>query len=185
MSRADPTAVLREEHRRILAIVAVLERALAEGPERGLDWQRIEACVRFLRLYADACHHAKEEVELFPALEEEGIPRDSGPVAALIEEHREGRRLLADMGAALAPARAGDAGALGRLLRAGRAYAGLIRDHIAKEDEGVFEMADRILPSSACARLCAAMDRADAGIFEGCSKARLVAIAEEILEMGG
>lgn len=184
MPHPDVTAVLREEHRRILEIVAVLERALDASVDEALAFERIDRCVRFLRLYADACHHGKEEDELFPVLAEQGIPLDTGPVAALIEEHREGRRLLAILRDALPYARAGGARDRERLVEAGRDYIDLIRSHIEKEDEGVFQMADLIVPAPACARLCAAYERAGSVLFEGCTKARLEELAAEILAPG-
>ena len=67
------TQRLREEHVWILRVADVLER-LVEASEAGaaMDFEAVEDCVTFVRLFADACHHGKEEDLLFPALEERG-----------------------------------------------------------------------------------------------------------------
>lgn len=99
MSGKDtPTRILRDQHRKILLIADILEAILSQDPESGgPDYEALEDCVRFIRLYADALHHGKEEELLFPELEAVGMPRDGGPIAVMLHEHREGRALVAAM----------------------------------------------------------------------------------------
>lgn len=111
-------------------------------------------------------------------LEEYGMPRDSGPIAVMLYEHRLGREHVAGMQAALPGSRAGEAGAWASLLREGRSYIDLIRGHILKEDHVLFEMADRIVGGERRARLCAAYDGTCHHAFEGCTKAQLEALGE-------
>jgi hemerythrin-like domain-containing protein len=181
MTQADPTAILREEHRRILDVTGALERQLDPARTETADPVQLGRCVRFLRLFADACHHGKEEDILFPTLEDHGLPRDSGPIAVMLAEHREGRRLVEIMANALPELSAGDEDAMERFTRAGHDYADLIRGHIGKEDGVLFDMADRIIEAPACARLCEAYERTCTSKFEGCSKAELEALGREIL----
>jgi hemerythrin-like domain-containing protein len=47
--------------------------------------------VDFVRNFADRCHHAKEEENLFPRMEARGVPRDGGPIGVMLFEHEEGR----------------------------------------------------------------------------------------------
>lgn len=173
-----PTRVLRDEHRLILAVSGALE-ALLEAAT--LDHVAIERCIRFVRLFADACHHGKEEGLLFPALEECGLPRESGPIAVMLHEHRRGREHVAAMVQALPGSRAGQADDQARLVHAGRAYVDLIRNHIFKEDKVLFEMADQLVAGPLRAGLCAAYDGTCDHSFEGCTKAQLEALAKEIL----
>jgi len=175
-----PTQVLRDEHRSILRVSDVLEWLLAEAVER-LDYDRIEKCVSFVRLFADACHHGKEEDLLFPALEEQGMSRDHGPIAVMLHEHRIGRAHAATMAEALEPARAGDVEARTRLVAAGRDYIDLIRHHILKEDNVLFDMADDMVEGPACARLCAAYDGTCDHHFDGQTKDDLEALGREIV----
>ena len=191
MSSPETTAVLREEHQRILAVVDVLEDLFAaehketrDGSTATLDLDTIEKCVRFFRLFADACHHGKEEDLLFPELESRGMPHDTGPIAVMLYEHRVGRQHVAAMAASLEGARAGDPEQRARLLAAGRGYIDLIRGHILKEDNVLFEMADQMVDPPACMALCAAYAKVEGRQFEGCSKVQLEALAEEITGLG-
>lgn len=182
MSSSQTTAVLRAEHQRILQVVSVLERQLDVRPDP-LDLDTVGKCVRFLRLFADACHHGKEEDLLFPELQSQGMPRDSGPIAVMLHEHRLGREFVGVMADALDSARNGDDRATSRLVNAGRGYIDLIRGHIMKEDHVLFNMADQMVDAPACRRLCAAYEAVCASKFEGCTKAQLEALADDILEM--
>ncbi len=181
MNRHRTTAVLRQEHRRILEVVGALERLLGVRPQP-LDLGAIDKCVRFFRLFADACHHGKEEDLLFPELEARGMPRDSGPIAVMLHEHRLGRELVSTMADAMDGAGRDDDSSTRRLVTAGRDYIDLMRGHIMKEDGVLFEMADRMVDAQACQRLCAAYDTVCASTFDGCSKAQLEALADDILQ---
>lgn len=180
MTESHPTQVLRDEHQWILAVAAALDRLLGAPPE-ALDFDAVEKCVTFIRLFADACHHGKEEDLLFPTLEAHGLPRDSGPIAVMLHEHRLGREATAAMRAALPAAREGDGDARTRLIHAGRGYVDLIRGHIGKEDNVLFHMADQMVVGQARVRLCAAYDGTCHHDFEGCTKAQLEELGREIL----
>ena len=136
-----PTQVLQEEHRVILRALDVLETAttrLAAGASIPEGWWG-DLC-RWLRAFADRTHHAKEEQALFPAMVKAGVPSAAGgPIAVMLEEHAEGRALVQAMEAA-GPT-AGTAPA--------REYVELLRQHIAKENEVVFPLADAVLEEPA------------------------------------
>jgi len=175
-----PTQVLRDEHQWILAVAETLSSLLAEPVDR-LDYDRIDKCIDFIRLFADACHHGKEEDHLFTALVEQGMPSERGPIAVMLHEHRMGREKVAAMVAAMPGAREGSSSDRGHLIRAGLGYVDLIRDHILKEDNVLFQMADQTLVGPACAQLCAAYDGTCDHTFEGRTKAELEALGREIL----
>jgi hemerythrin-like domain-containing protein len=184
MSETHPTEVLRDEHRWILGVAEALEGLLGARPER-LDHDRVAECIRFIRLFADACHHGKEEDLLFPALEACGMSREAGPIAVMLHEHRLGREHVAAMSRALAGSREGDPADRARLLHAGRAYIDLIRHHILKEDHVLFEMADQMVEGETRRGLCEAYDGTCAHTFDGCTKAQLEALGREILSWRG
>jgi hemerythrin-like domain-containing protein len=183
MSETHPTQLLRQEHQQILQVAGVLEGLLDQEPVN-IDYELVEKCIRFIQLFADACHHGKEEGLLFPALEDKGLPRDSGPIAVMLHEHRLGRQFTSTMAQSIGAARTGDPAALGRLTRAGRDYVALIRQHILKEDNVLFNMADQLVRGPHCAGLCAAYDEVDGQGFEGCSRAQLEELGREICERG-
>lgn len=179
----DQTATtrLREEHAWILRVADVLERLVDRSEaEDETDFDAFADCVTFIRLFADACHHGKEEGLLFPELEARGMPRETGPIAVMLEEHRMGRAYARNMDEVLPAARDGDGGALRILRGAARDYVNLIRGHILKEDNVLFEMADQMVEGPACRALCGAYEEVCARHFEGHTRARLEALAEEL-----
>jgi hemerythrin-like domain-containing protein len=135
-----PTAVLREEHQLILRVLDVLQVLLEKGDAGEWDFDAWQECVEFFRLFADACHHGKEEDLLFPELESRGMPREGGPIAVMLFEHKQGRGFVARMVKALEDARGGEVEPLKRLEHAARAYLELLRAHIHKEDNVLFKL---------------------------------------------
>lgn len=183
MPDVHPTRVLRDEHEWILKVAGALDGLLDSGPEP-CDFDRVASCIRFIRLFADACHHGKEEDLLFPELVGQGMSRESGPIAVMLHEHRLGREYVAAMAGALEGAREGDEGQRAQLVDAGRSYIDLIQAHIDKEDHVLFHMADQMMTGEACDRLCAAYDGTCDHTFDGCTKAQLEVLGREIMREG-
>jgi len=139
-----PTQVLSEEHRVIERVLDVLER-LAKRPvaESLGDWKK---ALDFFRHFADECHHHKEEKVLFPAMEAHGIPRDGGPIGVMLAEHEEGRSHVRAMIAAVEHLEGGNPSATEFLLSHAGAYLAMLREHIQKEDDILFRIADEVIP---------------------------------------
>ena len=138
------TEVLSDEHRVIERVLAVVEKLATAPVEGSLDsWKK---ALDFFSHFADQCHHLKEEKILFPAMEEHGIPRDGGPIGMMLTEHEEGRGYVRTMMAALTLAEARNEAAKDSLLNNARAYLRLLREHIQKEDEILFRIADDVIP---------------------------------------
>lgn len=148
------TTALRSEHDHILAMIACLRSACA-AVSRGeqFDTDTFQKGVDFIRHYADAWHHAKEEDLLFPALEEAGMPRESGPVAVMLHEHSLGRTYVRQIADGLELAAQGDEAARAKVLRFTLAYSDLLTQHIQKENNILFNMADQFLPPDEHTRL--------------------------------
>jgi len=148
------TTALRSEHNHILAMIACLRAACDAAEECGeLDVAFFQSGVEFIRNYADAWHHAKEEELLFPALEASGMPRDGGPIAVMLHEHEIGRSYVRQIADNLNAAGNGDDAARAAVLRFTLAYADLLTQHIQKENGVLFNMADQFLPRDEQMRL--------------------------------
>jgi hemerythrin-like domain-containing protein len=140
-----PTQILSDEHRVIERVLGALEGLTTRSLMGSLDhWKN---ALDFIRHFADQCHHYKEEKVLFPALEEHGIPRDGGPVGMMLIEHEEGRSYVKAMFAALGQIEAADESAQSDLFENARQYVRLLREHIQKEDDVLFRMADEVIPA--------------------------------------
>lgn len=145
------TAGLSAEHRLVLRELDAFERSL-----RDEDLVRARETFRFFDEKV-SLHRRKEEEVLFPALA--AYPRIAdGPVACMLAEHREERGLLdAARNAAVRAADAPDAWA--DLRRSGSALVALLRQHIDKEDNVLFPVAESTLADTEKDVVCAGFDR--------------------------
>ena len=71
----------------------------------------------------------------------------------MLQEHEEGRSLVRAMMDALARIDAGDDSAEAGLFDSAGQYLRLLREHIQKEDEVLFRMADEVIPADEQKRL--------------------------------
>lgn len=136
------TETLKREHDVIERVLQLLEQAARALrlhkplPDGFQSW-----AVEFIRHFADGCHHSKEEEVLFPLLEERGVPRQGGPIGVMLYEHEVGRDCVRRMSQTL-PESGNDPAAFAA---AAEEYVDLLRQHIRKENEVLFPMADAVL----------------------------------------
>ncbi len=137
------TADLKEEHSGIKVMLAILEKVCDRLEAGGrVDPRHPDQILEFLQVFVDRCHHAKEEDHLFPALEYAGVPKEGGPLGAMLQDHRAGRDFIRGMGEAIPGVQRGDRPAVGRFVRNARGYRELLLAHIDKEDNVLYPMAD-------------------------------------------
>lgn len=134
----DAIETLCAEHRRIESVLDVLDVLGENGATRA----SLSEVVAVLRGYADAYHHAKEEDVLFRAMVEAGVSEDDGPIAMMLAQHEEARRLVSELGeiAEAGPDALSVTEQL-RLSRIARDYSVLLRTHIREEDDVVYPLA--------------------------------------------
>lgn len=149
-----PVQQLVDEHRYIMAVVRFLE-TLPPGMSRGepVDTGLLGQVVTFMREFADHCHHAKEEDQLFPALVAAGAPESGCPIGGLKGEHARGRQLVGALEQGLERLGSDEQQARAEIQDAIAGIVKLYPDHIWKEDQMVFPMADRLLGSDQLAAL--------------------------------
>jgi hemerythrin-like domain-containing protein len=142
----EATRCLRDEHQVILKVLDCFDLALQQARTSGAVSREVfEPFLEFFRGFADRCHHCKEEDRLFPCLERKGIPREGGPIGIMLMEHQQGRQRVRAMAEELGSADGGDAVAIERVLDQGQQFLELLRGHIFKEDNVLFNMADQII----------------------------------------
>lgn len=138
-----PTQELMNEHESILQGLKILEKMTLMVQDGELvETNDIEEILNFLRLFADKCHHGKEEEILFPAMEKAGIPNERGPIGQMLIEHSEGRKYIKEMGASIQDGSINESA----FIQAASNYINLLRAHIKKENMVLFPMGDKVLP---------------------------------------
>lgn len=153
---------MMDEHQTILRVLACLEKLVTDDAHESEPADTFATAARFLREYADALHHGKEEDLLFPAMEATGIPTESGPTAVMRLEHDEGRALVRRM-RGLAGSDPFDRAAFAE---PALQFVGLLRAHIGKEDHILYPMAQRMLRDTDMGALDHACAHADAANFD-------------------
>jgi len=177
----DNTEQLREEHRIIERMLAVIEKAASNidsGKEVDADF--FPKVVDFIRNFADGLHHGKEETNLFPYMGRRGIPTDGGPIGVMLAEHEEGRACVMAVEEAARRFAAGDKSALKMAENSALRYAGLLRQHIEKEDNILYVMADQVLTPEDQKELLAVYDDVEKQHLDGHSREHYIALVEEL-----
>jgi hemerythrin-like domain-containing protein len=159
-----PLGLLTAEHRVIETVLDTLDDlAAAAGRGEAADGERLAGSVAFLRGYADAIHHGKEERILFAAVERGRAPANLTQLLAGLRREHETARLLTDDLAAFAalPAPWSEADRV-RIRRVAGEYTSLLRRHIAAEDGTVFPIIAAALSSAALRSVASAFERFEA-----------------------
>ena len=120
----------------------VRRRFIATGD---LDTTHFNGIIDFLDVFVDKCHHAKEESLLIPALEAKGANKD-GTIYIVLYEHKMGRTHVRAMKRAFMEYRRGKKESSQEIIHGAHQYISLLKEHIKKENNFLFKMADRLLP---------------------------------------
>jgi hemerythrin-like domain-containing protein len=158
----NATEFLMEEHRLIERALFALERAtnrLSRGEDVYLRF--FAGTTYFISGFAERCHHTKEEEVLFPAMVSTGLPRETGPVAMMLADHAESRRLTQMMRQMIERYQGGDLQAKDQVVRSALGYVRLLRQHIYKEDNILYPMADSVIPNDQLQQIHEAITRAE------------------------
>jgi hemerythrin-like domain-containing protein len=140
--------MLMEEHRLIERALDAMEgwvTTLGSGGQSD-DKAELARFVSFIRGFADAYHHSKEEDILFVAMVDNGFPRETGPVAVMLHEHDLGRSLVSRLHGLAQQTTTWSEEDHGTLARTVREFTTLLRQHIQKEDQILYPMAEMRLP---------------------------------------
>lgn len=138
--------------------------------------QRLEAAERvraglfreamdFVRNHADRNHHGKEEANLFPRLEERGVPNEDGPLGVMLHEHDLGRGFIQTIEGAIDAYERGDEAAAQLIAENVRSYVQLLTEHIWKEENVLFQMADQVLSEDDQQELAERFERVEADVL--------------------
>ncbi len=142
---SETSKILSKEHENILKVVDALESEIGKLKDKNINTEFFKKVIDFIRNYADKFHHAKEEDILFKEFNkcaEEGCVH-CNPIEQMLVEHDEGRKNVRMMELGL------NERDNNKLIKGTRGYIQLIREHIFKEDNILYPMADEALSDKA------------------------------------
>jgi hemerythrin-like domain-containing protein len=140
MEMKTSTQILSEEHENILKVIDALVMECDEiEAGKGIDKAFFEKAIDFIRNYADKFHHAKEEDILFKELCKDNVQLHCNPVEQMLYEHDLGRGFVRDLEQGLRENNRS------KVVENARGYIQLLQEHIFKEDNILYPMADNVL----------------------------------------
>lgn len=145
---------LKNEHEAVLLTIRILDQIttrLKSG--QTVELRHLDQILEFLAVFVDKCHHSKEEKVLFPAMEDAGIPREGGPIAAMLYEHEQGRSFVQGLRSGVEGYRVGKESSVTEIIENAQKYGQLLTSHIDKENNVLYVMAERVLSADKMAEM--------------------------------
>ncbi len=173
-----PTGILSDEHQHILAVTyALLKECDAIAYEkRKPDGAFFRKAIDFIRNYADKFHHAKEEGILFKEMCSDSVKMHCNPTKQMLHEHELGRNFVKQLEESLKKKD------VLKAVENARAYAELLQQHIYKEDNILYPMADGALSSETQGEMLKKFRLAENKKFNSGAKEKYLSIAREFEE---
>lgn len=139
--------ILVKEHDSILKVIEITQTILNTTDKSTVKLDHVEQIIDFIKNFADKYHHLKEEDVLFMEMEKHGMPRDGGPIGVMLYEHDEGRKYIKQAVEAIEQLKLGNDKAFEQIKENLLNYCTLLTNHIAKENNILYPMAERLLPA--------------------------------------
>lgn len=162
----SPTEQLKEEHKEILHMLNILNsmcRTLDDT--KPIVTRDMENIIEFIQVFADQCHHGKEEQYLFSAMVDAGVPKEGGPIGVMLTEHDMGRDYVKNMNDALERYKNGDEEAAKDISENAKKYIDLLTPHIQKEDNILYAIADAHLSGAKQEELLQRFDEVEKNVI--------------------
>jgi hemerythrin-like domain-containing protein len=173
--------VLREEHRNIEKLLAVLEQELGIFDRRERpDYETLQAVVDYFEEYPARCHHPKEDmiVDILAARD----PAAARAVGDVHDDHRQEAARLRRLAHTLESVRTGAELPRQTVDEVVREFIAHERRHIELEERALFPAALNVLRPADWARIDARMSDARDPLFNGMVEQKFCALAQRILQ---
>ncbi len=168
------TKILSDEHKHILKVIDAIEKeCYAQESGKEIDDAFFDKAIEFIRGYADKFHRAKEEAILFKEMNKNAAQLHCNPVEQMLYEHDLGRKFVKGMEEGVKKKDKP------KILKAARGYAQLLREHIFKEDNVLYPMAEGALNEEAKKAMAKRFKEAEQKKFIKGVKEKYLSIAAE------
>lgn len=142
------TDILTKEHQIILKNLQELNLLLSKNLHEEISG--VEKKIKFIQVYADQFHHAKEENIYFPWMKSKNADLQQGPLHCMLDEHEQGRSLIKMASLKLDEyKKTGNNSALIKMKEKLLIFITLLQNHIQKEDEILYKIAEQLNDSFA------------------------------------
>lgn len=143
-----PTEDLMYEHKAIKLILNVMSNISNSIKDKKVFYiNDVEKIVDFLSVYVDKCHRNKEETVFYPALSLSKSPIEN--IGLIINEHSIGKGYLAEITCCVENCKIGSTFSGERIADCMANYVQLSEDHIQKEENDYFPLANKALSGEA------------------------------------
>lgn len=171
-----------EEHKYIKRMLAVIRKfcyKMLQG--KAVEYQDVFDMIDFVRHYADAHHHGKEEELLFNRMMEEmGATAEKLVRLGMLVEHDMGRLHMQELEIAVKKVMAGDDEARLDVIANAISYTHLLHRHIDKEDEVVYKYAQRGLAPETLRKIDEACEKFEAAAQGKSVQQTYIALLEKL-----
>jgi len=136
---------LKSEHKDINELLKIMSKIAENIKSNNVFYTSdIEEILDFLKFFIEKSHHGKEEI-FYPELEQAGIPKETESLSVMLYEHTLARNYLKDIYSCVENCKIGYTFSGEMLAESLLNYVLLIKNHMRKEEEIIFPMADREL----------------------------------------
>jgi hemerythrin-like domain-containing protein len=174
--------LMMEEHKYIKRMLTVVRKATYKAlEEKNVNYEDFYKMIDFIRNFADAHHHKKEEVILFNKMVDElGLVAEKTVKYGMLVEHDMGRLYITGLSEALENLKSGNKEAILDVIANAISYTHLLERHIDKEDNVIYKFAARELKQETMDKV-----NADCTEFEGANTAVIEKYVEILKELEG
>lgn len=152
--RLEMLQALLDDHRLSRDVLEAMDRTAArERGGRPLQTEFWHQVLGYFDGYFDLVHHQMEDGLLVPQLARAGLAGAGSPVRQMIQEHERMRPFRMHLRQSL------EQGSATELHATSQVFVGLLRQHLALEEQQIFPLVRSVLPAPARTELAAMLDR--------------------------
>ena len=171
---------LQAEHEQIYTACTILEK-LADELLNGrlIDTLDAEELVEYFSVYADQCHHSKEEQLLFPLISQHGSASESSRIGVMLYEHTHGREYISSMNKSITMVNT-QTQAAQAFTTAAYGCSKLLQNHMMKEEMLVYSAAQQLLSQQQHTELSQQIDQFEVDRLSSAGRLRYQLILERL-----
>ena len=143
-----PTENLIKEHEEINELLDIMSKIAMKIKSKDVFYPNdVEEIIDYLIIIIDKSHHGKEDEVFYPELISSGIPNEKAPLSIINYEHTLAKRYLKDISSCVVNCKIGNDFSGELLADSLTNYVVVIKNHIQREEEIVFPIANEVLSS--------------------------------------